>query len=222
MERIHVDILGPFHPATPRGNMVILVVTDSFTKYAVAVPLPHHQAQLVANTLVEKVYLPLGIPSEVHTDQGTDFESHLFKRVHTLLGVHKTRTTAFHPESNAGVERFNRTLGSMLRCFSSDTLDWDLHIPYLVAAYNATPHDSTKLSPNYLMFGRELGQPADLLLDPPRTDFVNVPRYAIYLENTLRTAHNYASEQLGKSVATYKESHDRQVSGKPFSLGDVV
>ena len=51
------------------------------------------------------------------------------------------------------------------------------------------------------MFGRELGQPAELLLDPPRTDFVNVPRYAIYLENTLRTAHNYASEQLGKSVA---------------------
>ena len=65
MERMHVDILGPFHPATPRGNMVNLVVTDSFTKYAVAVPLPHHQAQLVANTLVEKVYLPLGIPSEV-------------------------------------------------------------------------------------------------------------------------------------------------------------
>ena len=129
--------------------MVILVVTDSFTKYAVAVPLPHHQAQLVANTLAEKVYLPLGIPSEVHTDQGTDFESHLFKRVHTLLGVHKTRTTAFHPESNAGVERFNRTLGSMLHCFStSDTLDWDLHIPYLVAAYNATP--PPVIPPNYL------------------------------------------------------------------------
>ena len=195
MERIHVDILCPFHPATPRGNMVILVVTDSFTKYAVAVLLPHHQAQLAANTLVEKVYLPLCIPSEVHTDQGTDLESHFLNRVHTLLGVHKTRTTAFHPESNAGVERFNRTLGSMLRCFStSDTMDWDLHIPFLVAAYNVTLHDSTKLSSNYLMFGRELGQPADLLLDPPRTDFVNVPRYAIYLENTSRTAHNYASE----------------------------
>ena len=39
-----------------------------------------------STTLVEKVYLPLGIPSEVHTDQGTDFESHLFKRVNTLLG----------------------------------------------------------------------------------------------------------------------------------------
>ena len=72
------------------------------------------------------------------------------------------------------------------------------------------------------MFGQVLGQPADLLLDPPRTDFVTVPRYAIYLKNTLRTAHNYASEQLGKSVATYKEFHERQVSGKPFSLGDVV
>ena len=96
-------------------------------------------------------------------------------------------------EGSWGTHRVPHDPSFMLRCFStSDTLDWDLHIPYLVAAYNATPHDSTKLSQNYLMFGRELGQPADLLLDPPRTDFVNVPRYAIYLENTLRTAHNYA------------------------------
>ena len=200
-----------------RGNI------NSFTKYAVATPLPHHQAERVANTLVEKVYLPLGIPAETHTDQGSDFESLLFQRVHTLLGVRKTRTTAFHPESNANVERFNRTLGAMLRCFALDApLDWDLHLPYLVASYNSTPHDSTGLSPNYLMFGRELGQPADLLLNPPDSDPVDIPRYALNLQETLRKAHHYASDHLGKSVASYQQQHDRQVAGKPFSVGDVV
>ena len=223
MERFHVDILGPFHPATNRGNMVIMVCTDSFTKYAVAIPLPHHQAELVANTLVEKVYLHLGIPDELHTDQGTDFESNLFKRVHTLLGVSKTRTTPFHPESNSNVERFNRTLGAMLRCFSQDEpQEWDLHLPYLVAAYNATVHDSTGFSPNFLMFGREMGQPADLLLDPPSDTPLDVPSYALKLQETLRKAHDYASEHLGKSVSTYKGSYDRRVAGRPFTVGDTV
>ena len=223
MERFHVDILGPFHPATSRGNMVIMVCTDSFTKYAVAVPLPHHQAELVANTLVEKVYLHLGIPDELHTDQGTDFESNLFKRVHTLLGVSKTRTTPFHPESNSNVERFNRTLGAMLRCFSQDEPhDWDLHLPYLVAAYNSTVHDSTGFSPNFLMFGREMGQPADLLLDPPGTIPMDIPTYGLQLLDTLRKAHDYAADHLGKSVSTYKQSYDRRVAGQPFSVGDTV
>ena len=59
---------GPFDPAMSRGNMVILVCTNIFTKYVVAIPLPDQQVELVANTLIDKVYLPLGIRAETHTD----------------------------------------------------------------------------------------------------------------------------------------------------------
>ena len=73
-----------------------------------------------------------------------------------------------------------------------------------------------------MLFGRELGQPADLLLDPPVLSTSDVPKYASELHERLRTSHNYAIEHLGKSVAKYKRTHDRRIMGQPFSVGDVV
>ena len=61
-----------------------------------------------------------------------------------------------------------------------------VHVLY--TGIQCSPHDSTKLSPNYLMFGRKLGQTADLLLDPPRTDIVNVCVMP-YILRTLNTAY---------------------------------
>jgi len=131
-----------------------------------------------------------------------------------------------HPFTQNLMLTLSDSIAHWVQCYvvfpQEEPLDWDLHLPYLVAAYNATPHDSTGLSPNYLMFGRELGQPADMLLDPPTAEQVNIPRYALHLQETLRRAHDYAAEHLGKSVASYKQSHDGHVAGRPFSVGDIV
>ena len=50
----------------------------------------------------------------MHTDQGRNFESQLFKEVCSILGVDKQRTTPGNPKSDGMVERFNRTLEGML------------------------------------------------------------------------------------------------------------
>lgn len=48
-------------------------------------------------------------------DQGTNFENTLTTELLKLAGVKKLHTTAYHPMGNGGTERFNQTLGSMLR-----------------------------------------------------------------------------------------------------------
>ena len=53
----------------------------------------------------------------IHTDQGSNFE-YLFYDVCEILGIDKTRTTPLRPQSDGMVERFNRTLLSMLHCFT--------------------------------------------------------------------------------------------------------
>eukprot|EP00731_Ephydatia_muelleri_P005736 Em0002g1912a len=47
-------------------------------------------------------------------DQGKNFQAKILKEICTLLDIKKTRTTAYHPQSDGLVERFNRTLLSML------------------------------------------------------------------------------------------------------------
>jgi len=59
-------------------------------------------------------------------------------------------------------ERFHDTLNAMMgRMVSETQRDWDLLLPYVMAAYRASVHQST--GPNYLLFRRETKAPADLV-----------------------------------------------------------
>ena len=95
----------------------------------------------IVEQLVQEVFLKLGVPAQLHTDQGQNFESDLFKAICDLLGVEKTRTVPYNPKYDGMTERFNRTLVTMLSMFVDENkTDWDDHLPYVMAAYRATQH----------------------------------------------------------------------------------
>ena len=119
MERIAADIMGEL-PETNRGYKYILVVSDYFTKWTESFAMPNMEARTVAQIIVENVVSRFGIPYFVHSDQGRQFESNIFKEMCTLLGIEKTRTTPYHPKSDGMVERFNRTLEAMLSAYVDD------------------------------------------------------------------------------------------------------
>jgi len=58
----------------------------------------------------------------------------------------------------------------MGKVVDEDQRNWDLCLPYVMAAYRATVHQSTSYSPNYLMLGRETRAPADLVYGLPTDD----------------------------------------------------
>jgi hypothetical protein len=41
--------------------------------------------------------------------------------------------------------------------------DWDNHPDFIVMAYNATPHESTRLTPHRLVYGRQMTFPLDMI-----------------------------------------------------------
>lgn len=59
----------------------ILVITDHFTKYAVAVPTLNQNARTVAKSLWDHFFVHHGIPEKLHSDQGPDFESRTIKEL---------------------------------------------------------------------------------------------------------------------------------------------
>ncbi|ROT77825.1 hypothetical protein C7M84_003484 [Penaeus vannamei] len=167
LERVAVDIVGPF-PVTTQGNRFICVVMDYFTKWPEAYALPDHEAETVAEALVNNFITRFGVPCELHSDQGREFESMVFQECCRLLGIKKTRTTALRPQSDGLVERFNRTLiHEVAKYCSSDQRDWDVKLPSLLMAYRSAQHEATTHTPAKLMFGRELRLPVDLATGRP-------------------------------------------------------
>ena len=79
----------------------------------------------------------------------------------------KLRTTPYKPSTNQ-VERFHRTMNSILaKTVADHHRDWDVRLPYAMAAYCATRHDATGYSPNFLVLHREVRVPVDLMYEAP-------------------------------------------------------
>jgi hypothetical protein len=148
LERIAIDVMGPL-PTTARGNKYIMVVGDYFTKWTEVYEMPDQEARTIANILIRQFICRFGIPKSIHTDRGSNFESKLFREMCRVFEIHKTRTTAYHPQSDGMVERFNRTLESMLSVsVQDDQLDWDLKLPFVMMAYRCSVHWTTSYTPN--------------------------------------------------------------------------
>ena len=110
-------------------------MTDHFTRYAQAFPTRNQLAKTTAKILFENFVVHYGFPARIHSDQGRNFESNIIKELCSLLGVHKSRTTPYHPMGNGVVERFNQTLLRILGTLDDhQKQDWKSYIAPLVHA----------------------------------------------------------------------------------------
>ena len=222
MERIAIDILGPL-PETPRKNKFILVVSDYFTKWTESYPLPNQEATTVAEKLVNEFICRFGVPRELHSDQGRNFESKVFAEICKLLDIEKTRTTPLHPQSDGQVQRFNRTVVEMLRGkIKEDQKDWDLQLPACMMAYRSAVHKSTDVSPNLSMLGREVEVPLDVMTETPPDATPLKTDYAQAVQKRLASAHDLARRHLNKAAIRQKWNYDKRLAGRSFTVGDSV
>ena len=162
MELVTLDFLGLEECIGRIEN--ILVITDHFTKYAVAIPTRNQTAQTTAQVFFDNFIMHYGLPARILTDQGRNFEARLLRELCQICIIKKTRTTPYHPQGNGMTERFNRTLLMMLRTLEDEKKNWMVYVPQLVHAYNYTRHHTTGRSPYSLIFGREPRLAVDVFL----------------------------------------------------------
>ncbi|MES9882105.1 MAG: reverse transcriptase domain-containing protein [Sedimenticola sp.] len=221
-ERLAMDIVGPVTTSL-EGNRFILVVTDYFTKWPEAFPLKDHKATTVARVLVDEIICRYGIPQKLHSDQGRDFESNVIQELCTLLDIKKTRTTPYHPASDGLVERLNRTLVQMLRTVvNDDQKDWDKKLPKVLLAYRSSVHSTTKFTPHFLMFGREVQLPVDVMFGGMGERFQSQKEYVQKTKAHLDEAFQMVRSNSKTALKQQKKVYDKKIHGSPFEKDDTV
>ena len=119
----------------------------------------------MAVVVVREFVARFGCPLEIHTDQGRNFESELFKEMCELLEIGKTMTTSYRPSANGQVERYNRSIAQLIiGCIGDRQEKWDDFVGIVVGAIRATVNRSTGFTPNRMMLSREVIMPLDLML----------------------------------------------------------
>ena len=221
-QRIFADITEL--PITSKRNRYILVVMDQFTKYVNLFPLQDQTAHTVAKCLFDKYICEHGIPEFLHTDQGRQFDCALIHTLCKLVGINKTRTSPYHPQSDGLVERFNRSLKDQLSKYLLSTPgEWDDVLHQVQFAYNSAVHSSTGFSPFYLAKGREPRLPANVIVgSPASTSHLTPDSYATSLQTRLKSAFNQVAHSQERASLSQKSHYDKKTKFNPYNTGDLV
>ena len=222
-EKLLWDIMGPL-PMSSQGNKYILVITDLFTKWVEAFPLKDTTATTLATIMLNEVVCRYGVPTSLHSDQGANLCSSVVYSLCELLGIATTRTSAYHPQGNGQVERFNRTLQSILaKTVDANQDTWDSQLPKALFAYRTAVHDTTGFTPFHLTFARSPQLPVDVMLGrilPAKSR--SYPQFVQEAHKQMKSSCNIAQEHLRAQHLWNKQIYDKDNTAVQFCVGDRV
>ena len=126
----------------------VLVMTEHFTRYALAMVMRDQMAKTVVKVFYEHFIVVFGVLAKLLSDRGVNFTSALVEELCSAFGIQKCRTMAYHAQCNGQVECFHQMLFHTIGKLSCDkNAQWEQHLPELLQAYNSTRLALTGYSP---------------------------------------------------------------------------
>ncbi len=143
---------------------------------------------------MEKFVPVLGIPQQLHSDNGLEFCNRVWESMCEALNILHTTTPTYNPSSNI-VERTHRTLGEIFRATEGDMAEnWDLKVGGLVFVYNTSVHSSAGFYPYELLYGRLPTFPVDLVFLLAESGAQNLHGYIKDRVELIQKAHQRMRE----------------------------
>ncbi|KAL5475685.1 hypothetical protein EMCRGX_G025531 [Ephydatia muelleri] len=186
-------------PATSQGNKYVVVFQDFFSKWPLVFPVPDQKSERIVKLLADEIIPFCGVPEALLSDRGTNLLSHLMLDVCRALGIQKLNTTAYHPQCDGMVERFNRTLKTALRKHAAKFGNqWDRYLSGVLAPLESSLLPVENLTPSSVSDYRE-----ELLL-------------------SLSSARKLACDAIQKAQCRYKKGYDKHARPTTHKIGDWI
>lgn len=202
-----IDFQGPFVTSN-QGNRYIVVAVDYASKWVEAKATPDCTAVTTAKFILDQIIHRHGPPENIHTDQGTNFESKLIHELCETYKIKKSRSSAYHPEGDGAVERENRSIKELIRPYTIDNQDeWDENLSLIIHARNTSVHATTGFTPFELVYARK---PSENLLvksnvNEPTSEYIQ--RLVRAREQVEETAKKSMQRKLEKQRVYYNQNY---------------
>jgi hypothetical protein len=199
------------------GATIILVVVDRFTKMAHFIPIKKKDSPTVAQAYLENVWKYHGFPEDVVSDRDSTFTGSFFTDLYNYLGIKRSISTAYHPQTDGQTERINQVIESYLRSYCNyERNDWASMLAMAEYAYNNSKHASTKVSPFYANYGFEArtSWPTDIQFRNPASDM-----YGHYMNQVHQRLKQWLSDS---EELMQKHYNKRRKEMEPLKKGELV
>ena len=220
---VEMDILENCPPS--KGYKSILIMVDRFTCWPEAIPLRQTKTEYIARAFVEHWVCNHGIPIQVQTDRGPALHTaNVIKRVYELLGIYKSATTAYHPQSDGGAEAMVKNVKKLLWTYCQENKkNWINCLNQCLFAIRTSIHSATGFSPYFLHRGQPCRIPLDLMFNThTQQHFDSRGQYGYYLFKTLKHTHEIVEKNLKTNRDFMKKQYDKRQKIIPYKPGDYV
>ena len=219
---IQIDHLEPSKQRTSRGNVALLTIVDMYSSYLVCVPVRSTSTEHTIKAIMKHWISKYGVPNKIQSDQGSGFESKLFKEVCKIFGIHKARSTPWKSSTQGKVESCHRRINTCFRSVlcNKDYHKYDEYIEWIVFTLNCMRSNRTGFSPNFLVFGQEARTPRDLFIPDTRdhspSDY-STAAYKMYCH--VRDTTRFVREKVDRQIEYMSSNYDKNVRGPYFEVG---
>ena len=141
-----------------------------------------------------------------------------------LFQVTRTRTSAFHPQTNSTCERFNSFIGQALTAYCQENAeDWDHYLPGMLLAYRSTScTQSTHYSPYFMLIKRECRLPIDTAMLPADTLPSEAAECISEILSTFELTQKAIKHNVERAKEKYKKQYDKTAEPHAFAIGPRV
>jgi transposase InsO family protein len=158
-----IDLIGQIYPPSSKGQKIMLVTIDYFTKWVETIPIKTVTSGNMIDFVNEHILHGFGIPQTITTDQGSQFTSGEFEEYANSLGIKLLNSSPYYAQANGQAEAANKGIIKLIKHkIDENPKQWHMVLNRALWAYRMACHGETKVSPYQLVYGYDAILPWEL------------------------------------------------------------